>query len=71
MEIDMKNHNATTGERLIRLPEVLLKLGISRSSWYAGIKSGRFPAPKKLGPKTSVWPHSTIETLIVDLTSNS
>ena len=65
----MKKDNVITGERLIRLPEVLLKLGISRSSWYAGIKVGRFPAPKKLGPKTSVWPNSTIEALIFDLTS--
>lgn len=67
----MKKDNVITGERLIRLPEVLLKLGISRSSLYAGIKVGRFPAPKKLGPKTSVWPSSTIEALIFDLTSKS
>jgi predicted DNA-binding transcriptional regulator AlpA len=30
-------------------------LPISRSSWYAGIKKGLYPAPVKVGPKTSVW----------------
>lgn len=40
---------------LLRLPQVLKLIPISKSSWYAGIKAGRFPAPIKLGPKTAVW----------------
>lgn len=28
---------------------------VSKSTWWAGIKDGRFPAPQKLGPRTSVW----------------
>ena len=28
---------------------------VSRSAWYAGIKTGRFPKPVKLGPRTAAW----------------
>ncbi len=40
--------------RLLKLPEVLHRLPISKSSFYAGIKAGRFPKPIKLGG-ASVW----------------
>jgi prophage regulatory protein len=39
----------------MRLWDVLALLRISRSSWYAGIRSGRYPKPVKLGPRISVW----------------
>jgi prophage regulatory protein len=28
---------------------------VSKSTWWAGVKSGRFPRPVKLGPGTTVW----------------
>jgi predicted DNA-binding transcriptional regulator AlpA len=28
---------------------------ISRAAWWEGVRAGRFPAPIKLGPKTTVW----------------
>lgn len=37
---------------------------VSRSSWLAGCKSGRFPAPVKLGPRTTVWKVVDILALI-------
>lgn len=37
---------------------------ISKSSWWAGIKSGRFPKGVKLGPRTTVWPVESIRALI-------
>jgi len=43
-----------TARRLLRLPEVLNRLPISKSALYAGIKAGRFPKPIKLG-YVSVW----------------
>ena len=51
----------------LRIWEIVAPYGllqISKSSFYAGIKSGRFPAPIKLGPKTSVWKTSSILALI-------
>jgi hypothetical protein len=37
---------------------------ISKSSWWAGVKSGRFPQPEKLGPRTTVWRAESIRELI-------
>lgn len=28
---------------------------VSKSTWWAGVKTGRFPKPVKLGPRTSAW----------------
>jgi prophage regulatory protein len=50
--------------RLMRLKEVLSILGISRSSWYQGIKSGMYPPPIHLGPRTSVWRASDIDVIL-------
>ena len=37
---------------------------ISRTSWWKGVKSGRFPQPIQLGPKTVVWRVEDIRKLI-------
>jgi predicted DNA-binding transcriptional regulator AlpA len=50
-------------DRLLRLPAVLSILSISRSSWWLGIREGRFPRPIKLGQRTSAWRESDIRAL--------
>lgn len=37
---------------------------VCHSSWWAGIKSGKYPQPVKLGPKTTVWTVDSIRKLI-------
>jgi len=37
---------------------------ISRSSWWMGVKLGRFPQPIKLGPRTTCWRAEDIYALI-------
>ena len=38
---------------------------VSKSTWWAGVKSGRYPKPaKKLGPRITVWKVSDIIALI-------
>lgn len=37
---------------------------VGKSTWWAGIKSGRFPEPVKLGPRTTVWRVDDIRHLI-------
>ena len=49
---------------LLRLPQVLAVFPISKSSWWAGVKSGRYPQPVKLGVRTTTWRASDIKTLI-------
>ena len=42
-------------ESLLRLPQVLKIIPISKSAWWQGCKDGRYPKPIKLGPRTTVW----------------
>lgn len=37
---------------------------VGRSSWWAGVRSGRFPKPIKLGPKTTCWRIEDVRALI-------
>jgi predicted DNA-binding transcriptional regulator AlpA len=49
---------------LLRLPQVLALVPVSGSAWWAGCKSGRFPKPVKLGPRTTAWRASDIAALL-------
>ncbi len=51
-------------ESFLRLPQVLSRIPVSKSSWWAGVKSGRYPKSIKLGARTTVWLKSDIEHLI-------
>ena len=51
-------------EGFVRLPQVLHVLGIGKTSFWDGVKSGRFPAPVKLGPRTTAWKVEDIRALI-------
>lgn len=48
----------------IRLPEVLKLLKISKSTWWSGIKSGKYPKPVKIGVRVSAWRVEDIRELI-------
>lgn len=51
---------------LVRLSAILAPNGpipVSRSTWWAGVKTGRFPQPLKLGPRTTVWKVEDIRAL--------
>ena len=39
----------------IRLPDVLRFIPVSKTTWWNGVKSGRFPKSVKLGPGITVW----------------
>ena len=52
-----------TEESLLRLPEVLALIPVSKSTWWAGCKSGRFPRPVKIGARTTAWRGSDIIAL--------
>ncbi|MBP7722884.1 MAG: AlpA family phage regulatory protein [Alphaproteobacteria bacterium] len=48
----------------VRLPEVLKVFPVSKSTWWAGVKDGRFPRPVKLGQKITAWRVQDIRALI-------
>lgn len=64
--MNKQNHPTNTAP-LLRLPQVLELLPISKSSWWAGVKSGKYPASVKLGPRTTCWLASDIHALIAKL----
>ena len=45
-------------------PPIPAIIPIGRSTWWEGVKSGRFPKPIKLGPRTTVWRVEDIEVLM-------
>ncbi len=71
---------------VLRLPQVRALTGLSRSSIYAAIKAGTFPAPFRLGPRAigfsagsvDAWiaarmagkPEAQIRALVTDLNSS-
>ena len=48
-------------------PPVLPIFPICAASWWAGVRSGRYPAPVKLGPNTTAWTVASIRGLIEKL----
>ena len=48
----------------LRLPQVLAIFPISKSSWWEGCRTGRYPKPVKLGPRTTVWRAEDIAALV-------
>jgi prophage regulatory protein len=67
------------GQRFYRLDEVIgnRKKGIppiipvSKASWYAGIKDGRYPRPFRLSERSAAWLSTDIEALISTLTGGA
>lgn len=52
---------------LWRLPTVLQHVPISRSGWFAGVKSGKFPQPVRLSARCVAWRAADIRALVASL----
>lgn len=51
----------------MRLWQVLEVVPISKGAWWEGCKTGRFPKPVKLGPRTTAWKAEDIAALVKKL----
>lgn len=59
---------------LVRLPQIIgdpkadppipAIIPVSKSTWWAGVRSGRYPQPVKLGPRTTTWKIEEIRAMI-------
>lgn len=47
-----------------RSPALAALIPVSKSTWWAGIRSGRFPQPVKLGKRITAWRTADIRTLL-------
>ena len=45
-------------------PPIPALIPVSRTTWWAGVSSGFFPKPIKLGPRITVWRVETIRNFI-------
>ena len=59
-------HRATSPRpgRLLRLPVVEERTGFKKSSVYAGVKAGTFPAPVRLSARAVAWREEDIDRWI-------
>jgi prophage regulatory protein len=48
----------------VRLPAVLAVFPVSKSNWWAGVRSGRYPSPVKLSERCTAWRVEDIRALI-------
>jgi prophage regulatory protein len=58
----------------LRLPQIIgdpkatpplpARIPVSKSTWWAGVKAGRYPAPVKLGPRITAWRVEDVRALI-------
>jgi prophage regulatory protein len=48
----------------IRLPNVLNVFPVGKSTWWEGVRSGKYPAPVKLSERITAWRVSDIRRLI-------
>lgn len=53
-------------DRILRLPAVLERTGLSRSTLYRKIQEGTFPKQIALGVRTAGWRESAVSTWIQD-----
>lgn len=61
----MDNNLPQTG--FLRLSSILGPHGpipVSKSTWWAGVKDGRFPKPLKISTRVTVWRVEDIRALI-------
>jgi predicted DNA-binding transcriptional regulator AlpA len=54
----------------LRLPQVLSLIPLGKSSWWKGVKSGRFPKPVKLSPNCTAWRVEDIRALMASLSED-
>ena len=55
-----------TNRVILRLPQVMKKVPLSKVTIYEYIKQGKFPAPIKLGSRASGWDSLAIDQWIED-----
>lgn len=49
---------------LLRLPQVIARVGLKRSAILRRVKCGEFPRPVRLGPRTNAWKSDEIDKWI-------
>ena len=63
----MSDFETSPPDGLLRLSAIVKPHGpipVGKSTWWEGVRSGRFPKPVKLGPRITAWRVEDIRALI-------
>ena len=66
----MSNRKSLPETGFLRLRAIVAPDGpipVGKSTWWQGVRDGRFPKPVKLGPKTTAWRVEVIRALLARL----
>lgn len=55
-------------KRSLRLPEMMIRTGLTKTAIYTAIKRGELPAAKKIGG-ASIWPEDAVQAALDALPS--
>ena len=61
-----KAHEFFAAQRLLRLPEVVARTGLGKSSIYKRIAAGTFPAPVPLTATARAWCESEVMAWVAE-----
>lgn len=61
---DRLSSDPITMTGLLRLEQVLRLIPLSKSTWWAGCREGRFPPPVHLSKRVTAWRASDIQRVI-------
>jgi prophage regulatory protein len=77
----MQNNNTVQSVGFYRLPDIIgnakanppikALYPVSRSTWFEGVRTGRYPKPVKLSERCSAWRIEDIHNLITNMGSNA
>jgi prophage regulatory protein len=65
---ELEAHEPETGDRILRVREVVQRCGISKRTIYRLEAAGRFPPRRKLGPRAVGWAESEVSAWIANPT---
>jgi prophage regulatory protein len=58
------NHSLLNEACFLRLAQILKIIPVGKTTWWNGVKSGRFPKPVKLGGRITAWRVEDIKACI-------
>jgi prophage regulatory protein len=61
------NNTKLSETGFLRLSDVLTLIPVGKTTWWVGVKTGRFPKPLKLGTRITVWKTEDIIDFIQDV----
>jgi len=59
--------NKQTETKFLKLPEVLDRVRVGRSTWLQGCKAGRYPLPFRPSKRLCLWCESDIDAFLKSL----